>query len=95
MGGQGVERRTILRFIGIASVAGTFPGFSKWAFACAHNHDSMPAPQAAPGDYKALFFSPQQYQMVEHLAEMIIPEDDTPGAKKESPFATQLAEHDY
>jgi gluconate 2-dehydrogenase subunit 3-like protein len=29
-----------------------------------------------------LFFSPQQYRMVEHLAEMIIPEDDTPGAKR-------------
>ncbi len=39
MGGQGVERRDILRFIGIASVAGAFPGFSKWAFACAQAHE--------------------------------------------------------
>ena len=82
MGGQGVERREILRFIGIASVASTFPGFSKWAFACAQEHASMPTPQPAAGPYKPLFFSSEQYRMVEHLADMIIPEDDTPGAKK-------------
>jgi len=85
MGGQGVERRDILRFIGIASVAGTFPGFSKWAFACAQAHVHAPVvatAQATPGPYKPLFFSPKHYHMVEHLAEMIIPADDTPGAKQ-------------
>src|ERR1700736_937089 len=85
MGGQGVERRDILRFIGIASVAGAFPGFSKWAFACAQDHVHRAVggtPQATPGPYKPLFFSPQHYRMVEHLAEMIIPADDTPGAKQ-------------
>ncbi len=85
MGGQGVERRDILRFIGIASVAGTFPGFSKWAFACAQAHVHAPvaaAAQATPGLCNPLFFSPKHYQMVEHLAEMIIPADDTPGAKQ-------------
>jgi len=82
MGGQGVERRDILRFIGIASVASAFPGFSKWAFACAPAHGHAPvaaASQAVPSPYKPLFFSPQHYEMVEHLAEMIIPADDTPG----------------
>ena len=84
MGGQGVERREILRYIGIASVAGTFPGFSKWAFACAqtHVHEPVTAAQATPGPYKPLFFSAPHYQMVEHLAEMIIPANDTPGAKQ-------------
>src|SRR2546421_770090 len=85
MGGQGVERRDILRFVGIASVAGGFPGFSKWAFACcqAHVHAPVgPTARAMPGPYKPLFFSPQHYHMVEHLAEMIIPADDTPGAKQ-------------
>jgi hypothetical protein len=81
LGGQGVERREILRYIGIASVAATFPGFKQWAFACAHAHDAPVAQQAPSGAYKPLFFSPQHFQMVEHLAEMIIPEDDTPGAK--------------
>ena len=85
MGGQSFERRDILRFIGIASVAGTFPGFSKWAFACAQNHQHATAgsvAQTSGGPYKPLFFSPQQYRMVEHLAEIIIPADDAPGAKE-------------
>lgn len=85
MGGQGIERRDILRFIGIASIAGTFPGFNKWAFACVHNHVHEAAVAAAPpvaGPYKPLFFNSDQYQMIEHLAEMILPSDDTPGAKE-------------
>ncbi len=81
MGGQGVERREILRYIGIAAVASSFPGFSKWAFACPQDHPKVSS-QVGAGSYKPLFFSPQQYQMVEHLAEMIIPEDDSPGAKQ-------------
>lgn len=82
MGGQDIERREILRYIGIASVAATFPGFRQWAFACAHHQESTATMPASTGPYKPLFFSPQHYRMVEHLAEMIIPEDATPGAKK-------------
>jgi len=81
VGGQGIERREILRYIGIAAVAGSFPGFSRWAFACPQNHPQTSSP-AGSGAYKPLFFSPQHYRMVEHLAEMIVPDDDTPGAKK-------------
>lgn len=83
MGGQSVERRDILRFISIASVAGTFPGFSKWAFACGQEHihaGVAPAAQVGSRAYKPLFFSAQHYQMIEHLVEMIIPADDSPGA---------------
>ena len=83
MGGQGIERREILRFIGIASIAGTFPGFSKWSFACAQEHvHQIAAPHKANEAYKPLFFSPQQFQMIERLADMIIPTDETPGAKE-------------
>ena len=79
MGGQGVERREILRYIGIASVAATFPGFKQWAFACSHEHLKT-VPSNAVATYTPLFFNPQQYLLVEHLAEMIIPADNTPGA---------------
>ena len=86
MGGQGIERREILRYIGIASVASSFPGFSQWAFACpgdhTHVHSQSTPTNASSDSYKPLFFSPQQYRMVEHLAEMIIPEDDSAGAKR-------------
>src|SRR6266567_6719261 len=82
MGGQGMERREVLRYIGIASVAGTFPGFSKWAFACPQDHPQLTRSRSASAPYKPLFFSPDYYQMLDHIAEMIIPEDDTPGAKQ-------------
>ena len=85
MGGQGIERREILRYIGVAAVAGAFPGFDKWVFACPQGHPQPSSPAGLPfpsTPYKPLFFSPDHYQIVEHIAEMIIPEDDTPGAKQ-------------
>ena len=83
MGGQGIERREILRYIGIASVAGTFPGFRQWAFACTHEAATPAmAGEATDNPYKPLFFTPEQYRTVERLTEMIIPADDTPGAKE-------------
>jgi gluconate 2-dehydrogenase gamma chain len=82
MAGQSVERREILRYIGIASVASTFPGFSQWAFACSHDSDSTDALREAPALYQPLFFSAQDFRFVEHLVEMIIPADDTPGARE-------------
>ena len=82
LGGQGIERREILRYIGIAAVAGTFPGFSKWAFACPQEHPQLTNANPPSTPYKPLFFSPEHYRMVEHIADVIIPEDDTPGAKQ-------------
>jgi gluconate 2-dehydrogenase gamma chain len=85
MAGQSVQRREILRYIGMASVAGSFPGFAKWAFACSpsHLHEPFAAPElAATKTYKPLFFSDPDFRMVEHLTEMIIPADDTPSAKE-------------
>jgi gluconate 2-dehydrogenase gamma chain len=81
LGGQSIERREILRYIGIAAVAASFPGFSRWAFACADEHLALQSPQSKSPAYKPLFLSTEQFQTVEHLAEMIIPEDDTPGAQ--------------
>jgi gluconate 2-dehydrogenase gamma chain len=82
LGGQGTERRDILRYIGIAAVAGTFPGFSKWVFACPQEHPEATAKPISPFSYRPMFFSSEQFRLIEHVAEMIIPEDDTPGAKQ-------------
>ena len=82
MGGQGIERRVILRYIGLASVASTFPGFRRWAFACSHASPAAGGAHAAEAAYTPLFFSPTEFKLVERLAEMIIPADDTPGAKE-------------
>jgi hypothetical protein len=80
VGGHGVERREIVRYIGIAPVAATFPGFQRWTFACLLEHSQPTSSRAGPDSHQPLFFSPQHYRMVEHLAELIIPEDDPPGA---------------
>jgi gluconate 2-dehydrogenase gamma chain len=82
LGGQSIERREILRYIGIAAVAGSFPGFSHWSFACPNDHPHATPSRPQAQAYTPLFFPPDQYQMVEHLAEMIIPEDGAPGAKQ-------------
>jgi gluconate 2-dehydrogenase gamma chain len=81
MAGQGMERREILRYIAIASVASTFPGFSRWTFACSHDEPILAHPRPDSQPYRPLFFSPEQFRLVEHLTEMIIPADDSPGAK--------------
>ena len=82
MGGQATERRDILRYIGMAAVAGTFPGFSKWVFACPQEHPEAVVNSGSSAPYNPLFFSTEHFQLIEHIAEMIIPEDDTPGAKQ-------------
>ena len=82
MAGQGIERRDALRFIGIASVAASFPGFSRWTFACSRDEHHSPAAAATAEPYKPLFLNPDHFRLVEHLCEMIIPADDTPGAKE-------------
>jgi hypothetical protein len=81
MGGQPIERREVIRLIAVASMAAAFPGFQKWSYAGVHNvsHRSL---DHSGQPYKPLFFSPTQFHMVEHLAEMIIPADDTPDAKE-------------
>jgi hypothetical protein len=80
LGGQGIERREILRYLGIAAVASTYPGFDKWAFACPGEFPNVAGPPVSPDSYTPLFFSPGHYRLVERLAELIIPGDDTPGA---------------
>jgi gluconate 2-dehydrogenase gamma chain len=79
MAGQSIERREALRLLGIAAVAATFPGFRQWAFAGTEAAPDAALPQQP---YRPLFFSADHYRLVEHLAELIIPEDDTPGAKQ-------------
>jgi hypothetical protein len=82
MGGQGIERREILRYIGIASVAAAFPGFRNWSFACSEALVQDSANHTPAAAYTPLFFSPPHYRLVDHLVEMIIPADETPGAKE-------------
>jgi len=79
MAGQGIERREVMRMIALASVASGFPGFRRWAFACAHDGPQGGAPTRADA-FKPQFFTAEEFRLVDLLAELIIPEDDSPGA---------------
>jgi len=79
MAGQGIQRREILRILGTAAAAATFPGFSKWGFACGHIGNAVL--QIQPASYNPQFFDGAEYATVERLVDLIIPNDGTPGAK--------------
>ena len=82
MGGQTIARREIVRLLGIAAVAATFPGFSRWSFAGTTDEPDAAGDALVARNYRPLFFSPSQYELIERLAETIIPADDTPGARQ-------------
>lgn len=79
MAAQGIERREVLRILSIAASAATFPGFHRWAFACGQTANLLP--EIKPAAYHPLFFSSREYAAIERLTEIIIPADDTPGAR--------------
>jgi gluconate 2-dehydrogenase gamma chain len=94
MAGQSVERREILRIMSIAAGVAAFPGFSKWSFACGHAGQALT--QVRPAAYQPLFFSAPEYALVERLTDIIIPGDDTPGAREAgvSEFIDLMASRD-
>jgi hypothetical protein len=69
MAGQGIRRREILRLLGTAATAATFPGFRKWGFAC--GHVGIAALSIRPATYQPQFFSAAEYPMIERLAKII------------------------
>jgi gluconate 2-dehydrogenase gamma chain len=78
MGGQGIQRREILRILSIAAGAATFPGFSKWSFACGHVGHAV---QIKPAAYQPSFFTAEEFGLVNCLTDIIIPTDSLPGAR--------------
>ena len=88
MAGQSIERREVLRILTLAAAASQFPGFKVWAFAHDHSSDEphahaiQPKPASPNEAYKPQFFTPEEYHLVARLTELIIPTDDTPGARE-------------
>ena len=79
MAGQSIERREVLRIMAMAAGAATFPGFSKWTFACGHLGNALA--EIKPAQYRPVFFTAPEYAVIERLTDLIIPADDTPGAR--------------
>jgi len=88
MAGQSIERRDVLRVLTLAAAASQFPGFKTWAFAHDHSSDeqhthAIQQKLASQNEaYKPQFFTPEEYHLVARLTELIIPTDDTPGARE-------------
>lgn len=60
----------------LAAAASRFPGFSRWVFG-----GTPGRVQQSAEVYRLQFFTRAEYPLVERLAELIIPGDDTPGAR--------------
>ena len=94
MAGQDLQRREVLRILGAAAIASHFPGFVKWAYANEHEH-TTPATRAS-ASYLPQYFNAQEYALVEKLTELIIPSDETPGAREAgvAEFVDFMVAHD-
>ena len=69
----------MLAMLAKVAVFAQFPGFRRWAFAGEHSHAESVPPR--PETYQPLFFVPAEYQTIDQLTELIIPKDDSPGAR--------------
>ena len=81
----------------VAALASQFTGFSRWAFAEEmHMHPADAPAVPKPANYKPQFFTPREYAALDQLTELIIPRDDTPGARDAgvSEFIDFMAAHD-
>ena len=96
MAGQSLRRRDMLRAVGVAAIASHFPGFVKWSYAGAHDHAGGEAAAAPPKAYKPQFFSSEEFAGIERITELIIPSDDTPGAREAgvAEFVDFMVAHD-
>jgi gluconate 2-dehydrogenase gamma chain len=79
MANQSPDRREILELLAMAAAASRFPGFARWV--CASQHSTAAPIQPRPQSYKPQFFTPAEFSAIDHLSELIIPRDDSPGAR--------------
>jgi hypothetical protein len=81
MANQGIDRRAALEMIGKAAIASQFPGFNRWVFGAQHTHEESAPAEAPRHPYKPVFFNHADYETIDILTELIIPADETPGAR--------------
>ena len=86
MTSQFVSRRTLLdSAIRLASLPAGIAFFSAWTQAAQQHHhvSNAPAPEDGPqlANYKPQFFAPEDFEALQSFTEILIPTDETPGAK--------------
>jgi gluconate 2-dehydrogenase gamma chain len=66
--------------IALAAAASRFPGFVRWTCAAQHAMGE-PKPPAAHV-YQPQFFTPAEFAIIDQLTELILPRDESPGARE-------------
>jgi len=94
MAAQDFTRREIVRILGIAAVAAHSPAFARWTYAGAHPLADVASRQRE--EFVPQFFSATEFALIERLTELIIPSDDTPGAREAgvAEFVDFMVAHD-
>lgn len=85
MSTQLITRRTLLDCaVRLAAAPAGLSLLSEWARAAqAHVHTTTaPAEPSFFADYRPQFFSPADFQALQNFTELLIPTDDTPGARE-------------
>ena len=95
MANQGADRRTVLEMLAKAAAASQFPGFVRWAFGQQHEHAAGGPQPPRASSYQPSYFSPHEYHTIDILTGLIIPQDESPGAREAgvSEFIDFLAAH--
>jgi hypothetical protein len=76
---QSPDRREILELIALAAAASRFPGFVRWA--CAPQHAMAESKPPDKRVYQPQFFTPAEFALIDQLTELVIPRDESPGAR--------------
>ena len=79
-----VNRRQAMQGVAVGlGAAASFPILNQPVSAQAHHHAALVPPTSTVATAKApAFFNPQQYEVITELASLIIPTDETPGARE-------------
>jgi len=78
-----------------AAAASQFPGFVRWAFAQQHDHSAPAVPAPSTQTFQPSYFSAHEYHTIDVLTGLIIPADESPGAREAgvSEFIDFMAAH--
>lgn len=69
-----------MAMLGKVAAMTQFHGFSNWVFAADDTHHQAKPPRAT--SYVPQYFTSAEYRMLDVLSELIIPTDETPGARQ-------------
>ncbi|MFL6465455.1 MAG: gluconate 2-dehydrogenase subunit 3 family protein [Bryobacteraceae bacterium] len=84
MATNSITRRSLLEVaVRVAATPAGMEFFARWSVAAqGHNHPGAPPEPATLRDYQPQFFSPEDFKALQSFTEILIPTDDTPGARE-------------